>query len=314
MPEEDIIIARNLRHSYRETPALEGIDLSIPKGAFFGLLGPNGAGKTTTINILCALLTPDEGEVSIRGFDIRKATSQAKRVLGVVPQDIALYGELSAIENLRFWGKLYGMNSVECDGRANELLDTVGLSARKQDTVDKYSGGMKRRVNLAAALMHSPSVLLMDEPTVGVDPQSRNHIFDLLQDLHQKGMTIIYTTHYMEEVERLCERAAIIDHGKIIASDSLQALREISRDHASVEIELQDNDNEELVRQIIAKSSFKVEHIKDKLVFRTGTPQVSLPEILETVTKTGLKVQKVEIHAPNLESVFLDLTGRRLRD
>lgn len=310
----DIIVARQITHNYGNTRALHGIDLKIPQGSFYGLLGPNGAGKTTTINILCALLIPDEGEIEIKGIDLRKDAKRAKKVLGVVPQDIALYGDLSAIDNLRFWGKLYGLSQTECDKKARALLATVGLAERMNEAVSNYSGGMKRRVNLAAALMHSPDILLMDEPTVGVDPQSRNHIFDLLEELHQRGMTVIYTTHYMEEVERLCESAAIIDHGKIIAQGSVEALKDISREHSSVEIELQETVDENVFQEIAQSSEFKVEKGKNSLIFRTGTPQISLPSILNYVNSKGAKVHKVEIHAPNLESVFLDLTGRRLRD
>lgn len=309
----DSIRTEQLTFSYGTQLALQGIDLCIEAGSFFGLLGPNGAGKSTFIHILSTLLPPDSGKVWIKGIELSEQPDKVKKILGIVPQEIALYAELSAIDNLIFWGKLYGMSLSECKHRATYLLQRVGLETRMKDQVGHYSGGMKRRVNLAVALMHQPSVLLMDEPTVGVDPQSRNHIFDLLQELHQEGMTILYTTHYMEEVERLCQKAAIIDHGRIIAQGDMDELREMSKGHASVELQIQEA-GPDFLSQLRDHCAFPLELKDNQLIFKTPTPQLSLPQIIQEVLKTGGKIEKVEIRAPNLESVFLDLTGRRLRD
>jgi len=308
-----IVRADGLRHSYGDTTALNGISLEIRAGEFFGLLGPNGAGKTTTISILSALLRPDAGAIHIGGYDLLTQPARVKQLTGVVPQEIALYEELTAFQNLLFWGRLYGVDGSESRRRATQLLGMVGLENRMHETVAHYSGGMKRRVNLAAALMHSPSLLLMDEPTVGIDPQSRNHIFDLLGQLHSEGISIIYTTHYMEEVERLCSRAAIIDNGKIIADGSMEELKSLSARHAGVDIELLPEERQD-APTLRLPEGMPVEHHGQHLHFRTPTPQKDLPAILQSVMQAGLKVHKVEIQAPNLESVFLDLTGRKLRD
>ncbi len=210
-----MIEVRNLRKNYGKLEALKGISFSIDEGEFDGLLGPNGAGKTTTISIMSSILVPDGGEVSINGKNIYTHSRESKQIIGVVPQEIALYSDFSAMENLIFWGGLYGVPDNELKRRAKELLQMVGLSDRANDKVSSYSGGMKRRINIAAALLHRPKVLFMDEPTVGIDPQSRNLIFEVLEKLHHNGMTIIYTTHYMEEAERFCDCIGIIDHGQI---------------------------------------------------------------------------------------------------
>lgn len=314
MPDlSDSIRTEQLTFAYGTQLALQGIDLRIEAGSFFGLLGPNGAGKSTFIHILSTLLPPASGKVWIKEVDLCEAPDKVKKILGIVPQEIALYAELSAIDNLIFWGRLYGLSLAECRSRATYLLKRVGLETRMKDQVGHYSGGMKRRVNLAVALMHQPSILLMDEPTVGVDPQSRNHIFDLLQELHQEGMTILYTTHYMEEVERLCQKAAIIDHGRIIAQGDMDELREMSKGHASVDLHVQEAGTD-FLKRLNDQCKFPVEAKDNLLVFKTPTPQLSLSQIIQEVLQAGGKIDKVEIRAPNLESVFLDLTGRRLRD
>ncbi len=216
---------KNLRKSFGSLVAVDDVSFSLAKGQLVGLLGPNGAGKTTTVSMIAGLMTPDRGEVLIAGHRLAGDTDPAKRRIGLVPQDLALYDELSAFDNLRFFGALYSMTGRALDEAIAKALDLVGLSDRVRDRVKTFSGGMKRRLNLAAGLLHDPDVLLLDEPTVGVDPQSRNAIFDNLETLKRRGKGLIYTTHYMEEVERLADRIVVMDHGKVIAEDTLDGLQ-----------------------------------------------------------------------------------------
>ena len=220
-----MISVSNLSKKYDSQQALNGINFEIKEGEFFGLLGPNGAGKTTTISIMSTILEPSGGVVKIDGLDVASKSAECKRRIGVVPQEIALYNELSAYQNLLFWGSLYDVPKPELKKRIEEILKLFGLWDRKDDKVKTYSGGMKRRINIASALLHQPKVLFMDEPTVGIDPQSRNLIYEVIEKLHKDGMTIVYTTHYMEEAERFCDRIAIIDNGQIIAQGSLNELK-----------------------------------------------------------------------------------------
>jgi ABC-2 type transport system ATP-binding protein len=220
-----VIEVKSLTKSYNGRKALKGINFTIQTGELYGLLGPNGAGKTTIISIMSSILDADSGEVTIGRYNLSTDAKSVKKVIGVVPQEIALYNELTAYENLLFWGGLYQVPGKELSNRANELLNLFGLEDRKNDKVGNYSGGMKRRINIAAALLHRPKVLFMDEPTVGIDPQSRNLIFEMIEKLHSQGMTIVYTTHYMEEAERFCNRIGIIDNGQIIAEGTLDELK-----------------------------------------------------------------------------------------
>jgi ABC-2 type transport system ATP-binding protein len=213
----EFVKIQNLVKKYNGNTAVAGISFNIEKGELFGLLGPNGAGKSTTISMLSGLLKPTEGSIFIKEEDVIKNPMDAKRVIGLVPQDIALYPTLSARENLSFWGRMYNLSGKLLKERMAEALEVVGLEDRKNEKIQNYSGGMKRRINIAAALLHRPEILIMDEPTVGVDPQSRNHILETVKKLNEEGMTVIYTSHYMEEVEYLCRRIGIIDHGKMIA-------------------------------------------------------------------------------------------------
>jgi ABC-2 type transport system ATP-binding protein len=215
---------RDLSKSFGDRLAVAGVSFAADTGATLGLLGPNGAGKSTIVNIIAGVLRADAGDIRIHGQHIDSDTSPAKRLIGFVPQDLALYEELSAIANLRLFGSLYGITGSELETRVAAVLDVVRLADRVGDRVESFSGGMKRRLNIAAALLHEPRVLLLDEPTVGVDPQSRNAIFDTLAALKERGLTLIYTTHYMEEAERLCDRIVIIDHGRVLADDTLAGL------------------------------------------------------------------------------------------
>jgi ABC-2 type transport system ATP-binding protein len=216
--------AINLRKTFGTLVAVDDVSLKLENGRILGLLGPNGAGKTTTVSMIATLLTPDRGEVRVDGRKVSGDTDPNKRKIGLVPQDLALYDELSARDNLRFFGALYGLSGAELEGAIASAVDIVGLADRVRERVKVFSGGMKRRLNLAAGLLHNPDILLLDEPTVGVDPQSRNAIFDNLEQLKKQGKALLYTTHYMEEAERLADRIIVIDHGRVIADDTLQGL------------------------------------------------------------------------------------------
>ena len=222
---EAFLTAQELHKSFNEHKAVDGVSFTIYKGEIFGLLGPNGAGKTTTIRMLSTVLEPDSGDVTIGGYSVRRDANAVRSLIGVCPQELALYEELSAFDNLVFFGRMVGLDGKEARAQAAARLELLGLAQRAKGRVDKFSGGMKRRVNLAVSLMGHPELLFMDEPTVGIDPQSRNNIYDTIEGLRDKGMTILYTTHYMEEADRLCDRVAIMDGGCIIAMDTPRELR-----------------------------------------------------------------------------------------
>jgi ABC-2 type transport system ATP-binding protein len=313
----NILSVRELGKSFGKLEAVKGVSFSVEKGESFSLLGPNGAGKSTTINMITGLYPPTSGSIQITGVDIIKNPKQAQKSIGVVPQEIALYETLSARENLKFWGRMYDLSGNALEKAVDEVLEIIGLTDRAKDKINTFSGGMKRRVNIGAAILHKPDVLIMDEPTVGIDPQSRNHILNTVKSLNQNGMTIIYTSHYMEEVEFLCERIGIIDHGELIACGTLRELRETIGDRSRIII-LLDKERSNHLEIIGLLEGLAVEKdilIKDKLVtVFHKEPQAILSELIQLVTKDGTKITSVEIVEPNLESVFLHLTGRSLRD
>jgi ABC-2 type transport system ATP-binding protein len=313
----NILSVRELGKSFGKLEAVKGVSFSVEKGESFSLLGPNGAGKSTTINMITGLYPPTSGSIQITGVDVIKNPKKAQKSIGVVPQEIALYETLSARENLKFWGRMYDLSGNALEKAVDEVLEIIGLTDRAKDKINTFSGGMKRRVNIGAAILHKPEVLIMDEPTVGIDPQSRNHILNTVKSLNQNGMTIIYTSHYMEEVEYLCERIGIIDHGELIACGTLRELRETIGDRSRIIISL-DKERSNHLEIIGLLEGLAVEKdilIKDKLltVFHKE-PQAILSELIQLVTKDGTKITSVEIVEPNLESVFLHLTGRSLRD
>ncbi|MFP7299889.1 ABC transporter ATP-binding protein [Neobacillus niacini] len=308
---------QGLKKSFGKMEAVKGVSFAVKKGESFSLLGPNGAGKSTTINMITGLYPPASGSIQIAGVDVVKHPKQAQKSIGVVPQEIALYETLSARENLKFWGRMYDLSGKALEKAVDEVLEIIGLSDRAKDKVNTFSGGMKRRVNIGAAILHKPEVLIMDEPTVGIDPQSRNHILNTVKSLNQNGMTIIYTSHYMEEVEYLCERIGIIDHGELIACGTLRELRETIGDRSRINISLENErpfhiEAASLIDNLVLKEDVVM---KDRLltVFHKE-PQSILSELIQLITKNGTKVTSVEIVEPNLESVFLHLTGRSLRD
>jgi ABC-2 type transport system ATP-binding protein len=307
-----MIDVSNLRKTFDTIEALKGISFNIPQGECYGLLGPNGAGKTTTISILSTIIKQDEGEVNIAGYDLKKNPLDCKKNIGVVTQEIALYNELSAYDNLLFWGGMYKVPGQELQKRLDETLDLLGLTDRKNDKVKTYSGGMKRRVNLASALLHRPRILFMDEPTVGIDPQSRNLIFEIVEKLHKEGITIVYTTHYMEEAERLCDRIGIIDNGKIIAQGTLNELRTLGSMKESVVISYTNLTNE--VYNTIEKVWNDLRRIDDTIHFYSMNIQGDLSKIILKCNEFGLDIRHIDIQKINLETIFLSLTGKQLRD
>jgi ABC-2 type transport system ATP-binding protein len=303
-----------VRKAYGSLIAVDDVSLYAAAGETIGLLGPNGAGKTTTVSMIAGLTRPDSGEVLIDGSPLKGDTDPRKRKIGLVPQDLALYDELPAGENLHFFAALYNLSGAAAAKAIGEALELVGLSDRVKDNVGTFSGGMKRRLNLAAALLHDPQILLLDEPTVGVDPQSRNAIFDNLETLRARGKTLIYTTHYMEEAERLCDRLVVIDHGKVIANDTLHGLYSLLPVRNMLVIELADLSSPFPSGPFLNLPEVKSVEINLN-VLRVGVHDLSgAPKILQWLTDNGHPYQHVVSERPDLETVFLSLTGRNLRD
>jgi len=306
-----MIQVTNLSKSFRGLKAVNNVNLNIQKGEIFGLLGPNGAGKSTTINLMSSLLQADAGSIILDGKNI--ATDKlAKNSIGIVPQEISLYDNFSAYDNLLFFGKLYGINKKTLQGRIDEILQLIGLENRKNDLVKTFSGGMKRRVNIAASLLHEPKILLMDEPTVGVDPQSRNRIFEIVENLNKKGLTIIYTTHYMEEVERLCNRIAIMDMGKIIAQGTLEELQKQSNTTEKLALTFKDISKQQVVA-FKESIQFPINQTNNTLSIHCNINK-DLSGIMEYCTATNLEINDIQLIKANLEAIFLDLTNKQLRD
>ena len=305
-----VLSLRGLGKDYGSRTAVAAIDLDVAPGECLGLLGPNGAGKTTTISMACGVLTPSRGTVSVGGIDLAHRPRAAKAKLGLVPQDLAVYDDLSALQNLRYFGALYGLAGAALAARIDWALGVVGLRDRARDQVKHYSGGMKRRLNLAAGLLHEPELLFLDEPTVGVDPQSRNHIFETVRQLGAGGMTIVYTSHYMEEVEALCDRVAIVDAGAIVA---LGNIADLVAQHAGrgIEVELAGAPDAVAAAERAAAGHGSV--ARDGALLRI-VPTAGLGPLLAAIEATGATVARVESRQANLETAFLALTGRGLRD
>ena len=304
----------NLYKNFGNIAAVAGISFEVKRGEVFGLLGPNDAGKSTTISIISTLLPPSRGQIFFEGESIFENSRNLRQKLGIVPQDIALYPTLTGYENLRFWGNLYGLKGAELKKRINEVAEIIGLKERLKDKVEKYSGGMKRRLNIGAALLHKPDLLIMDEPTVGIDPQSRSHILETVLKLNAQGMTIIYTTHYMEEAEELCSRICIMDEGKIIASGTKQELVELVKERTRINIKL-DNISDNMPQVFKEITGVLDAAILDDTVTLFGeNGDILLAEIISKVLEEKSKIQSIDIHKPDLEAVFLHLTGKALRD
>jgi ABC-2 type transport system ATP-binding protein len=310
---EPILIAQDLIKSFEDVEAVKGISLQVARGEVFGLLGPNGAGKTTTISMLTGLFPPTSGTILVDGMDLAKETNAAKAKMGLVPQDLALYPTLSARQNLTFWGRIYGLKGKQLRARVAEMLEMVSLADKADKAIETYSGGMKRRINIAAGLLHKPDILFLDEPTVGVDPQSRNAIFEGVEALNRAGMTVIYTTHYMEEAQRLCHRVAIVDLGRVIALDTPAALiRSLGGGVVLLGIgEGAPEDLAECIAQVPAVRS--VSRSDGRLHIETHRLQEGLMGALDATNRADAHITSLDILEPNLESVFLHLTGKKLR-
>lgn len=313
---EPIITTHDLRKLYGSLEAVKGISFSVLRGEIFGLLGPNGAGKSTTLSMLSCLLQPTAGEAEISGYSIRTNSLAVKRLIGVVPQDLALYEPLTARQNLIFWGRMYGLKGKDLKQRVETVLEQVSLADRANDRVETYSGGMKRRLNIAIGLLHGPQVVFMDEPTVGIDPQSRRNILELVKALKAQGMTVLYTTHYMEEAAELADRVGIIDHGRLIALGTQKELIRLGGEAETLRLHFgQEQSTEHLVPQFEKLSGVKLATATDhQVVLTVEAAEEVLPEVIAVAQKAGVRVRSVDIEEPNLESVFLHLTGRGLRD
>ncbi|MDR3576580.1 MAG: ABC transporter ATP-binding protein [Anaerolineaceae bacterium] len=314
MTTHDAIFVKNLHKSFGKNPAVQGVRFTVHTGEIFSLLGPNGAGKTTTISMLSGLTEPSDGDAYIMGLSIRQESRAARAVLGVVPQEIALYMDLSARENLLFWGKMYGLSGSILRQRVDETLEIIGLSARQKERVATFSGGMKRRVNIGVALLHRPQVVIMDEPTVGIDPQSRRHILDAVKELNRQGMTVLYTTHYMEEAQEISDHIAIMDQGKMIACGTHAELIRSVGEQSRIELTL--NADPSLVMQNwqMIEGVQQVSRSDGHVTVLTTDSNLVLPRLFEIASQVKTRITSVEIQEPNLETVFLQLTGKALRD
>jgi len=306
---------KDLTKRFKSKTAVNQLNLYLEKGESVGLLGPNGAGKSTTISMIATLLPPSFGKIRFNNEDVWKKPQVLRQVLGLVPQEIALYEELSAYENMKFFGKVYGLKGKQLERRIEEVLELIGLTERKKDAVKTYSGGMKRRINIGVTLLHEPEILIMDEPTVGIDPQSRNYILDMIRELNRsKGITVLYTSHYMEEVEKLCDRVYIMDHGEIIASGTNDELKSILSNEETIHITVQTHSLsfEEKLNQLPAVSKVSEEEQGYKVIAPKG--ENLLEDIFDLSRQTQTKITGVSLQTPSLEDVFLHLTGRTLRD
>jgi len=312
--DEFAIRVEDLYRHFGKIKAVDGISFTVKKAEIFSLIGPNGAGKSTTISMLACLLQPDSGDAWVMGNSVTKDPQAVKASIGVVPQEIALYEDLSARENLVFWGKMYGLRGEPLKQRVAEVLELVGLTERQNERVSKYSGGMKRRVNIGIALLHKPPLIIMDEPTVGIDPQSRRHILNGVKELNKEGATILYTTHYMEEAQELSDQIAIMDNGKLIASGSHQELVKIVGEQDRIDLQLSHEPGSVLDSWRSIEGISQVSATDSSAFLLVDDSNEVLPKVFEVANNADLRITSVEIQEPNLETVFLHLTGRELRD
>lgn len=304
-----------LRKSFKGKVAVDGVSLYLEQGESVGLLGPNGAGKSTTISMISSLIKPTSGDVRFRGESIVSRPGSIRSQLGVVPQEIALYGELTAYENLQFFGRIYKLHGEKLERKIQEALETAGLRERQKELIKTYSGGMKRRINIAASLLHDPQMVIMDEPTVGIDPQSRSHILDTVRRLNRdNGTTVLYTSHYMEEVEQLCSRVYIMDNGRIIASGSKEELLRILSGEETTLLQL-DAPNPGMTAALRALGQVKqVTETDGGLKLITAKQSAVLTHIVQAAERNKAQILNLHVHKPSLEDVFLHLTGKKLRD
>lgn len=313
-----MLVVEHLVKNYGDLIAVDDASFTATSGSVFGLLGPNGAGKSTAINCVSGLLTPTAGRISVSGHDVVRDGKAARQSLGVVPQELALYEDLPAIENLRYWGKAYGMRGQTLEDRVATVLEAIGLADRAKDLPKEFSGGMKRRLNFGCGVVHQPEVLLLDEPTVGVDPQSRAKLFDLVEAERDAGACVLYTTHYMEEAERLCDSIAIIDHGKIIATGTVAELkaqlgaRDALQLHGEFPADATRDAIEDLSQDI---SDLEIlNHTDDALLLTLSSASLHLPKVFAAISAAGGAISETSLRSPNLETLFLLLTGKELRE
>ena len=309
-----MIQVEKLRKSYGDLIAVDDVSFEAKPGEVFGLLGPNGAGKTTTIGCITGLLTPTAGRISVLGHDVVRDGVEARRALGVVPQELALYDDLSASENLVYWGGAQGLRGAEAKRRIQEVLALSGLADRAKEPVKQFSGGMKRRLNFAAGIVHQPKVLILDEPTVGVDPQSRVRLLELVRDQARAGACVLYTTHYMEEAETLCDRIAIVDHGRIVAQGTLDELRSMLGERDL--LRLDGHFQVDACREVLSHADgIEVLQVEVNLLALSATKAtMRLPELFASLTAAGAEIRGVTMKQPSLETLFIKLTGKELRE
>lgn len=308
------LTVNNLKKVYDGKKGVKGISFKVREGEILGLLGPNGAGKSTTINILATILKADSGEVNILGKDLRKDAKAIKYGIGVVPQDLAIYGEISAEENVRFFASLYKLRGKQLEDNVKEALELVALYDRKDDKPKTFSGGMKRRLNIACAIAHKPKLIIMDEPTVGIDPQSRNHILESIKKLRKNGATIIYSTHYMEEVEAISDRIIIMNEGKIIAEGTKEELKKEVDDQITYSFKVSDVNKIKNKEFRDIKGIIKTEISEDSVNITAEKSKNNFNEIISEITKEDCKIEAMTSNEASLETVFLKLTGKKLRD
>lgn len=309
----------DLVKQYGDVTAVDGVSFAAARGTVFGLLGPNGAGKSSTINCISGLLTPTSGHITVAGHDVVKDGKAARQSLGVVPQDIAIYEDLPAIENLRYWGKAYGLRGAALEARVSEVLAHIGLGDRAKDLPKTFSGGMKRRLNFGCGIVHRPAVLLLDEPTVGVDPQSRQRLFEMVEAERELGACVLYTTHYMEEAERLCDSLAIIDGGKIIAAGTVKELRAQlgARDALQLYGHFPLQTTRSAIESLTGHGVQDLEIISidaDNLMLTLSDASQNLSAVFKAVADAGGSISETNLRRPNLETLFLLLTGKELRE
>ena len=312
---DQTLVVSGLAKSYGDLQAVADLSFEVAPGETFGLLGPNGAGKTTSISMICGLLAPDAGSIAVEGVEIRPGSIAGRELIGYVPQELALYPDLSGQENLTFFGRLYGLRGAEAKARIGETLEMVGLTDRAGDKVSEYSGGMQRRLNIAAGLLHRPKLLILDEPTVGIDPQSRNAILEAVATLGEQGMSVLYTTHYMEEAERLCRRVGIVDHGRMLACGTRRELVDLVDQHDQVTITLTGNASVAKAALAALDAVVDVTTTDDRtLTCMVEQASAHLPQLVDAVASAGGDIADLTVTEPSLDSVFLHITGTALRD
>lgn len=309
-----IVEVNNLVKNYKTKKAVDGISFHIDEGEIFGLLGPNGAGKSTTINSILGLLKITDGKITILGENTTKSLKKVKSNVGYVPQDFAMFMQLSALDNVNYWAKIYGFRGEELKRRVQEALEFTGLWEQRKQIVSTFSGGMKRRLNIACGIVHKPKILFLDEPTAGVDPQSRNNILEAIRTLNKQGTTVLYTSHYMEEIEAICNRVAIMDYGKIIAEGTIDNLIDSHTKDNTIHLDLEKNylNALDVIKQV--KGVISVDQDNQKYVIKTAKDDGIFNSLMEQLMQNCIHIQVMEIKKPNLETVFLELTGKQLRE